>query len=155
MEFWTLNTPIGTLSLGEEDGFLVRLYLPNEPTPRLMAHKTPLLEQAEQQLQEYFRGERQIFDLPLQPCGTPFQKQVWNALQFIPYGETRSYKELAVQVGCSGGGRAIGMANHKNPLPILIPCHRVICQNGTLGGYHGSINLKQVLLNLERDNRKK
>ena len=144
------ESPVGPLALAAQEGALVRLYLPNTPTPRLMPHKTPLMEKAERQLLEYFRGERKSFDLPLAPEGTVFQKKVWQALKEIPYGQTRSYGEIARQVGCPKGFRAVGMANHRNPLPILIPCHRVVGSKGALTGYAGGVELKGQLLELEK-----
>lgn len=110
---------------------------------------TPLLLDAERQLQEYFRGERHNFDLPLDAHGTPFQLLVWEALRQIPYGETRSYKEIAIAVENPKGVRAIGMANNRNPIAIITPCHRVIGANGKLVGYAGGLGLKKYLLNLE------
>jgi len=150
MEFWMFDTPFGPMGLGEEEGALVRVYLPGQPTPRLMPHKTPLLERAEGQILEYLNGQRQVFDLPLSPAGTPFQQTVWRALLDIPYGETECYGSVAARVGCSKGARAVGMANHRNPLPILIPCHRVVGAKGRLTGYAGGVELKQALLSLEK-----
>ena len=146
MEFWTFDSPLGQLAVGEEDGKLVRLWLPGQSLPRLMPHKTPLLEGAEAQLLEYCAGERQVFDLPLDPAGTQFQKKVWAALRDIPFGEVRSYADLARAVNCPRGFRAVGGANARNPLPILIPCHRVIGADGGLGGYLGGAALKRALL---------
>ena len=150
MDFWMFNTPIGYMGLGAENDALVRVYLPNAPTPRLMPRKTPLLEQAEQQLQEYFRGARKTFALPLAPEGTPFQNRVWAELQIIPYGQTCTYKQLACMADCPKGFRAVGMANNRNPLPILIPCHRVIGADGSMTGYTGGVELKRILLDLEK-----
>jgi len=150
MEFWMFDTPFGPMGLGEEEGALVRVYLPGQPTPRLMPHKTPLLERAEGQILEYLNGQRQVFDLPLSPAGTPFQQTVWRALLDIPYGETECYGSVAARVGCPKGARAVGMANHRNPLPILIPCHRVVGAKGRLTGYAGGVELKQALLSLEK-----
>lgn len=144
------DTPLGSLALGTEDNAFVRLYLPDEPIPRSMPHKTPLLELGEIQLLEYFQGQRTQFDLPLNPQGTGFQHRVWAALSTIPYGETRSYGEIAQQIGCPKGARAVGMANRRNPLPILIPCHRVLGANGSLIGYAGGLTIQQRLLDLER-----
>lgn len=110
---------------------------------------TPLLLEADRQLQEYFRGERQTFDLPLAAQGTPFQMKVWEALRQVPYGETRSYKEIAIAVDNPKGMRAIGMANNRNPISIITPCHRVIGANGKLVGYAGGLALKEYLLDLE------
>jgi methylated-DNA-[protein]-cysteine S-methyltransferase len=102
------------------------------------------------QLTEYFDGRRRAFDLPLAPEGTPFQLRVWNALVEIPYGETISYGELAARIGDRSASRAVGLANGSNPLPIVIPCHRVIGSNGKLTGYGGGLAIKQQLLSLER-----
>ena len=110
----------------------------------------PLLQEAKRQLDEYFAGKRKTFDLPLAPSGTPFQRSVWNALRNIPYGQTRSYQDLAQAVGRPNACRAVGSANAKNPLPILIPCHRVVRSDGSTGGYAGGTKLKQILLELEK-----
>lgn len=104
------------------------------------------------QLEEYFAGERKIFDLPLRPQGTPFQQKVWAALQQIPYGETRSYGEIAKMAGNEKACRAVGMANNRNPISIVIPCHRVIGADGSLTGYGGGLSLKKILLELEQTN---
>ena len=149
MEFWMFETPLGMMAVGEEDGALVRLWLPGQPTPRLMPHKMPLLERAEGQILEYINGRRQVFDLPLSPVGTPFQLKVWAALRDIPFGETESYGALAGRIGHPGAARAVGAANRVNPLPILIPCHRVVGSSGKLTGYAGGLDLKQALLALE------
>jgi methylated-DNA-[protein]-cysteine S-methyltransferase len=105
------------------------------------------------QLGAYFKGDLYHFDLPLAPTGTPFQLQAWYALQMIPYGETISYAELANKIGSPQAVRAVGTANGKNPLPIVIPCHRVIASNGSLRGYAGGIHIKEALLALERRGR--
>lgn len=110
---------------------------------------SPLLDAAEAQLREYFAGARRTFDLPLAPHGTEFQQRVWAALRAIPYGETRTYGELAAAIGSPNASRAVGMANHRNPIPIIIPCHRVIGANGTLTGYAGGLEIKRKLLALE------
>ncbi|MBO6564724.1 MAG: methylated-DNA--[protein]-cysteine S-methyltransferase [Pseudomonadales bacterium] len=106
--------------------------------------------QAEDQLNEYFEGRRQVFELKLQPSGTPFQLQVLTALQEIPFGETRSYLEIARSIGRPKAVRAVGAANGRNPLPIVIPCHRVIGTNGSLTGFGGGLAAKAYLLGLER-----
>ena len=149
MEFLLFETHLGCMALGEEEGHITRLYLPNTPTPRLMPHETPLLSRAREQLLEYLTGERKKFDLPLAPQGTPFQQKVWKALQEIPWGETRSYKDIALAADCPKGFQAVGMANHRNPIPIFIPCHRVIAADGSLGGYAGGLELKKALLTIE------
>lgn len=107
---------------------------------------TPIVRQ----LREYFNGERFDFDLPLHLQGTPFQKKVWQALMQIPHGETRTYKEIAQSIGAAKAVRAVGNANNKNPLPIIIPCHRVIGSNGSLVGYGGGVDKKQFLLEIEK-----
>lgn len=108
-----------------------------------------ILLETEKQLRQYFAGERHVFDIPLKPIGTDFQLSVWYKLQNIPYGETISYQELAINVGDKKKSRAVGNANGKNPIPIIIPCHRVIRKSGELGGYGGGIKVKKKLLELE------
>ena len=143
----SLHTPLGDLTLSEEDGAIVALDWgrgrDQEPTP--------LLLRAREQLQDYFDGTRTSFDLPLAPHGTAFQRKVWDALCTIPAGQTCSYLDIAKQVGCRAP-RAIGQANGSNPIPILIPCHRVVGANGSLGGYSGGEGAatKRYLLDLER-----
>ena len=149
MEFYSFDTPLGTMALGEENGAIIRLYLPNSPTPRLMPHATPLLAEGEKQLLAYLNGHLNAFDLPLCPQGTPFQQKVWACLQAIPFGEIRSYRDIAQNAGCPKGFQAVGQANKKNPIPILIPCHRVIGASGILRGYTGGTKLQQTLLCLE------
>lgn len=115
-------------------------------------NETVLIKEANKQLQEYFSGIRKIFDLPLAPIGTEFQKKVWSALLEIPYGKTNSYKEISKIIGNIKACRAVGMANNKNPILILIPCHRVIGTNDKLVGYAGGLDAKEKLLNLEKQN---
>lgn len=121
----------------------------DEPNLEGENKQTPLLDEAAKQLEEYFKGERREFQLPLNPQGTAFQKQVWQALCQIPYGETRSYKDIAEMIGNPKACRAVGGANNKNPIMIVIPCHRVIGANGKLVGYGGGLNIKEYLLNIE------
>lgn len=151
MDFFLFSTPLGQMGLAadEELGAITRLYLPNSPVPRLMPRATPLLEQGREQLLDYLAGLRRDFDLPLAAQGTPFQQRVWAQLLQIPWGETRSYAQLARAADCPGGARAVGMANSRNPIPILIPCHRVIAADGSPGGYTGGSALKRTLLRLE------
>ncbi len=104
------------------------------------------------QLDEYFYGKRKIFDLPLNPIGTEFQKKVWNELIKIPYGETKTYKDIAVNIGRNNASRAVGNANNKNPIAIIIPCHRVIGSDKKLTGYRGGLDKKRLLLNIENPN---
>ncbi len=112
--------------------------------------KTKLTDEAFRQLQEYFSGTRTHFELPLDPQGTAFQKNVWQELQNIPYGKTVSYKDIALAIDNPKAFRAVGNANNKNPIPIIIPCHRCVGSNGKLTGYAGGLELKQRLLNLEQ-----
>ena len=150
MDFYAFDTPLGPMALSGEGEAIARLYLPGAPTPRLLSRPTPLLEEGRRQLEEYLAGARRAFSLLLAPQGTPFQLRVWRALEAIPYGETHSYRDIAQAVGCPRGFRAVGMANHKNPIPILIPCHRVVGADGGLTGYAGGLGLKARLLALER-----
>jgi methylated-DNA-[protein]-cysteine S-methyltransferase len=110
----------------------------------------PLVVLAERQLREYLNGERGAFELPLDPQGTPFQLKVWHALVGIPYGKTRSYRDIAVAVNEPNGSQAVGQANRRNPLLIIVPCHRVIASDGSLGGWEPGTNQKQQLLDLEQ-----
>ena len=113
--------------------------------------KSELISKTIIQLEEYFAGKRKIFDLPIKLIGTEFQIKVWNELKKIPYGETRSYKQIAESIGNPKAVRAVGLANNKNPITIIIPCHRVIGSNGKLVGYAGGINMKKQLLDLENN----
>ena len=117
---------------------------------KALLQTTELLSMATIQLDEYFQGKRTTFSLPFKLTGTPFQLAVWKELQNIPYGQTTSYKEIAQKINKPKACRAVGMANNKNPLPIIIPCHRVICSNGKLIGYAGGLKLKNYLLELEK-----
>lgn len=119
---------------------------------KALLQTTELLSMATIQLDEYFQGKRTTFSLPFKLTGTPFQLAVWKELQNIPYGQTTSYKEIAQKINKPKAYRAVGMANNKNPLPIIIPCHRVIGSNGKLIGYAGGLNLKNYLLELEKSN---
>jgi len=112
--------------------------------------ETPLIKKAAKQLTEYFSKKRTKFDLPLSPAGTEFQLSVWRALETIPFGETRSYMDIAVQIGNPKACRAVGMANNRNPIAIIIPCHRVIGRDGSLTGFGGGLDAKQYLLDLEK-----
>lgn len=153
MDLLLYNSPIGRLGLMGEGDELISLALPYSPVPLLMERETPVLREAKLQLVAYFSGKLHRFDLPLHLKGTPFQLNVWNELQYIPYGQTVSYGELARRIGQPGACRAVGGANRRNPIPIIIPCHRVIAANGSLGGYSGncdgSAQIKRTLLNLE------
>ena len=144
------DTPVGKLIIGEKNGSITRVTWTQLPKTYLQ-EETELILQCKNQLEEYFRGERKTFDLPLAPKGTEFQQKVWSALQEIPYGEVRSYKDIAEKVGNPKAARAVGMANNRNPIAILIPCHRVVGANGKLVGYAGGMEQKEKLLNLEKN----
>jgi len=142
----SFNTPIGPLALFEEDGVIVAVdwgWLPGDDEESL------LLIRAKAQLEEYFAGSRKHFDLPLAPQGTAFQRKVWAALEKIEYGTTKTYGQLAEELGT--GPRALGGACGRNPIPVIIPCHRVLAADGTLGGYSGidGVETKEFLLRLE------
>ena len=157
---WYLDTAIGRIGIAEDgdgisDVFFVRsdggdrLKTPGPPA-NMTIRETLLLRKASAQLGEYFSGRRKSFDLPLSYHGTAFQMDDWNALLTIPYGETRSYKQIAEQIGRPKAYRAVGMANNRNPVSIIIPCHRVIGHDGSLVGYGGGLEHKAYLLELER-----
>jgi len=153
MKFRYIGSPIGKLLLAGRNDTLQIIGFP-EGKGRLIpeAHwdeQDNCFAQAEEQLGEYFDGRRQVFDLKLQPSGTPFQLQVLEALQEIPFGETRSYLDIARSIGRPKAVRAVGAANGRNPLPIVIPCHRVIGTNGSLTGFGGGLAAKEYLLGLE------
>lgn len=153
------TSPLGTMLIIEEHGAVTHLTLSDKeavlsrlPGDSIMQKSTPVIVSAKTQLTEYFEGTRQTFDLPLAPAGTDFQKRVWAALCTIPYGETRSYKEIALQIENPKGSRAVGMANNRNPVMLIIPCHRVIGSNGSLVGYAGGLHVKEWLLAHEKNN---
>lgn len=140
---------LGLLSIAEEDGYIVKVDFGELQGVDYLPENTPLMKQAEKELQEFQLGQRTQFTLPLNPLGTPFQKKVWAQLLEIPKGETRSYQEVAKAIGNEKASRAVGMANNRNPIPVFIPCHRVIGKNGALVGYGGGLSIKETLLRLE------
>ncbi len=144
------ETKIGEITIFENGKDITHLHFGKFVFEDANITETPLLKKASNQLQEYFSGKRKLFDLPLSPQGTEFQQRVWNALQEIPYGKTCSYKDIAKNIGNIKACRAVGMANNKNPLPIFIPCHRVVGANGKLVGYGGGLDIKEKLLEIEK-----
>ncbi len=148
-----IKTDLGTMTLIETENKISHIsFSIMEKLLEIPIKKTMLLEKAEQQILEYFEGKRKVFQVPLNPIapeGTAFQKKVWKALQNIPYGQTRSYGEIAKEIGQCHAVRAVGNANHNNPIAIVIPCHRVIGANGKLTGYYSGIDKKEFLLKLE------
>ena len=164
------DSPAGRLRLTQKGGSLAALSLAGKENPNAFLYKgeltyeeegkrlaamgakiqeTELIARTHKELREYFAGERRTFTIPLAPEGTAFQKQVWQALLAIPYGETRSYGQIAAMIGRPRAARAVGMGNHKNPISILIPCHRVVGADGSLTGYGGGLDIKEYLLRLE------
>lgn len=148
------STVIGDIAIVEEGKTITALLLPGEnPPDDATIAETPLLRSAGQQLHEYLAGERESFDLPLKSKGTDFQQAVWSALQHIPYGATRSYKSIAESIGRPRAYRAVGQACNRNPIPIFIPCHRVVGADGRLVGFGGGLTVKAFLLDLEKRHR--
>lgn len=156
LSFMEMNSPVGKLKLVAHDQALVAVLWENENPKRvrlaqLIENKNhPVLLETKQQLNEYFQGHRTQFDLALDFAGTEFQQKVWQALLTIPFGETRSYKQIAEQIGNVKAVRAVGAANGKNPISIIAPCHRVVGANGKLVGFAGGLENKDVLLKLEK-----
>ncbi len=144
------NSIIGNIYISADDNNLLGLSYNIRNTPS-QYRQNDIIRLTVEQLNEYFLGKRKIFNLPINIQGTEFQKTVWKELNKIPYGETRTYKEIAQFIGKENAQRAVGNANNKNPIAIIIPCHRVIGSNGTLTGYAGGINKKKFLLNLEKN----
>lgn len=147
-----LQSPVGWLRVVEAQAAIMELHIMKEPMAvpeQWEQRETPLLLEAKRQLNEYFDGLRASFSLPLAPRGTAFQRAVWAQLEAIPYGETRTYGQIAAALGKPTASRAVGGANHNNPIAIVIPCHRVIGANGKLTGYAGGLDIKEKLLRLE------
>lgn len=151
-----IDSPVGRLTLVASDRGLAAI-LWEKDNPRRVplgnvveSDSHPVLLETERQLQEYFAGTRRKFTLPLDFRGTEFQRRVWNALLTIPFGQTRSYAQIAQQIGCPAAVRAVGAANGRNPLSIIAPCHRVVGSNGQLTGFAGGLEVKAKLLSLER-----
>ena len=156
LAFMEMASPVGTLKLVAHETALVAVLWENENPKRIrlaeLIEQThhPILLETQKQLTEYFAGKRQQFDLPLDFEGTEFQKKVWQALLTIPFGETRSYRDIAEQIGNVKAVRAVGAANGKNPISIIAPCHRVVGTNGKLVGFAGGLENKDILLRLEK-----
>jgi methylated-DNA-[protein]-cysteine S-methyltransferase len=150
--YWEYEYPIGKIGIAETDGAVTGVFFADLDKYSLQGfeqYESGFIQKAANQLDEYFAKKRKEFDLPLYFEGTAFQKRVWAALLTIPYGETRSYGEIAIQIGNPKAPRAVGMANNRNPIAIVCPCHRVIGSDGSLVGYAAGLNNKEFLLNLE------
>lgn len=165
--YTTMTSPIGTITIaktskgvcfidfGDSTKTLMSLRLWSQrwlQQDELMRSDDSSLDDVKSELEEYFAGNRKEFTVPIDLCGTPFQKMVWQELLKIPYGETRAYKDIAMAIDAPKAVRAIGGANHNNPIPIIVPCHRVIGSNGALVGYGGGLSIKEELLALEQSN---
>ena len=151
MNYMVMDSPVGDLRLVERDGKLLRIDFGAPAAPAEWERVEKSASGVEVQLQQYFDGQREDFDLPLEPRGTEFQMKVWEELRKIPYGVTWSYGELARRIGKPTAARAVGAANGKNPLPIVVPCHRVIGADGSLTGFGGGLSVKEILLSLEKN----
>ncbi len=152
MDLAVYQTKLGKMCIGYE-GDCLRLLKKAEETEENFGKKTAFTDKVYSQLVEYFEGKRKVFDFNYEMHGTDFQKKVWKALIEIPYGETRSYKDIAISIGNDKASRAVGLANNKNPLIVLVPCHRVIGKNGKLVGYAGGLDMKSYLLEMESANK--
>lgn len=144
----TYKTIIGNIEIIEEDKYIIGVNFNTESN--IEDKETELIKETYKQIKEYLEGKRKIFDIPIKMKGTEFQKKVWKELTKIPYGETRSYKQIAEGIGKPKASRAVGMANHNNPIAIIVPCHRVIGTNNKLVGYAGGLDIKEKLLRIEK-----
>ena len=144
------NTKIGKLKISYADKFITGISKVDDVKDK--GKRTSLTDKVNIELEEYFEGKRKSFDIPVKLIGTEFQKKVWNELLKIPYGKKASYKDIAIRIGNPKACRAVGMANHNNPILIIVPCHRVINGNGQLGGYALGLDIKKKLLELEKEN---
>ncbi len=152
ISYYSQETKIGKFTIFEENGAIIRAVFPvlSVSINGCQCAKTLAIAEAFEQLTEFLDRKRTVFDLKLEPKGTPFQKRVWAELLKIPYGKTVSYQDIAVAIGNSKACRAVGLANNKNPIPIFIPCHRVIGKNGKMVGYAGGLDCKKSLLEIEQ-----
>ena len=153
---WYYEYPIGKIGVAETDGYIVGVFFADGADGSaggFELFESETIKKTARQLEEYFAGERREFDLPLAFTGTEFQNLVWEALMLIPYGETRTYGWIAAQIGNPKGARAVGMANNRNPIVVICPCHRVIGKSGGLVGYGGGLPVKKYLLDLESARR--
>ncbi len=150
MFYYLYQTPAGQLQIFAGMEYITGISFFEKKVQGAIKEETFLIKKMYSELDEYFNGKRESFEVPIKPSGTPFQQSVWQALLKIPYGETLSYKQLAAMIGKPSACRAVGMANNRNPIPIVIPCHRVIGTNGDLTGYAGGLDIKRKLLAIEK-----
>lgn len=154
MSVFFYKTEIGEIGIEENSGFISNVYFGKENIPKdIEIKETDILREASIQLNKYINGELKGFNLPLSPKGTEFMNEVWNGLYEIPYGEVLTYKEMGEKVGRPKAARAVGLACNRNPIPIFIPCHRIVGSSGKLTGYLGGIDIKEKLLNIEKNNK--
>jgi methylated-DNA-[protein]-cysteine S-methyltransferase len=152
MNLYFQNMAIGRIGIAEENGSITNLYFETDAVPQnVEIYETEVIKEAFRQLEAYLAGDLKTFSVPLAPRGTDFMRNVWKILCVIPYGKTASYKEIAIAAGNPKAVRAVGMANNKNPVPVIIPCHRIIGSDGKLVGYRGGLDVKRKLLELEKN----
>lgn len=144
------NTIIGKIGIVDNGTEITHILFETSKIPDATEKETENIKKASLELKEFFTGKRQVFDIRINPNGTDFQKKVWHELVRIPYGETRTYKEIAEMIGNPNASRAVGMANNRNPIPIIIPCHRVVGSDQKLVGYAGGLDIKKRLLDIEK-----
>ncbi len=149
------ETKLGNILICDNGKAITELKFTKEKCIPKVMRESALSQKAYNEIIEFFEGKRKVFDFPIEPSGTEFQKKVWNALKEIPYGETRTYKDIAIAIGKEKAVRAVGGANNKNPIHVVVPCHRVIGIKGDLVGYAAGIDIKKELLNLEREMKMK
>lgn len=154
INYFCYDTEIGRIKISEKDGKIIGLGFYDYKKEDEIEKETDAIRKTYLQLKEYLSGKRKNFDIEIEMIGTEFQKKVWKELLNIPYGETRSYKDIAIAIGNEKACRAVGNANNKNPIAIIVPCHRVVGSNGSMTGYAGGLNIKEKLLKIEKYNIK-
>ena len=150
INYFCYDTEIGRIKISEKDEKIIGLVFSDYKKENEIEKETELIKKAYTQLEEYISGKRTEFDIEIEMIGTEFQKKVWKELLNIPYGETRSYKDIAIAIGNGKACRAVGNANNKNPIAIIVPCHRVVGSNGSMTGYAGGLDIKEKLLKIEK-----
>ena len=150
INYFCYDTEIGTIKISEKEGKIIGLVFSDSKKENEIEKETDYIRKTYLQLEEYLSGKRKSFDIEIEMIGTEFQKKVWKELLNIPYGETRSYKDIATAIGNKKACRAVGNANNKNPIAIIVPCHRVVGSNGSMTGYAGGIDIKEKLLKIEK-----
>ena len=151
INYFCYDTEIGTIKISEKEGKIIGLVFSDSKKENEIEKETDYIRRTYLQLKEYLSGKRKSFDIEIEMIGTEFQKKVWKELLNIPYGETRSYKDVATAIGNKKACRAVGNANNKNPIAIIVPCHRVVGSNGSMTGYAGGIDIKEKLLKIENN----